>query len=88
MSEVMSVTLTRTELVALKETIELTPVYEGRTEARDAIREVLRERRPSPLRIEEAALASLAQRVIPVDVPTNLLRSKLDRELQRARLLA
>ena len=88
MSEVMSVTLTRTELVALKETIELTPVFDGRTEARDAIREVLRERRPSPLRIEEAALASLAQRVIPVDVPTNLLRSKLDRELQRARLLS
>ena len=88
MSEVMSVILTRTELVALKETIELTPVFDGRTEVRDAIREVLRERRPSPLRIEEAALASLAQRVIPVDVPTNLLRSKLDRELQRARLLS
>ena len=88
MSEVMSVILTRTELVALKETIELTPVFDGRTDVRDAIREVLRERRPSPLRIEEAALASLAQRVIPVDVPTNLLRSKLDRELQRARLLS
>jgi len=88
MSELMSVILTRTELVALKETIELTPVFDGRTEARDAIREVLRERRPSPLRIEEAALASLAQRVIPVDVPTNLLRSKLDRELQRARVLS
>ena len=88
MSELMSVILTRTELVALRETIELTPVFDGRTEARDAIREVLRERRPSPLRIEEAALASLAQRVIPVDVPTNLLRSKLDRELQRARVLS
>ena len=41
MGEVTSVALTRTELVALKETIELTPVFEGRTEARDAIREAL-----------------------------------------------
>src|SRR3954469_14213276 len=42
MSEVVSVALTRTELVALRETIELTPVFEGRTEARDAIQSVLR----------------------------------------------
>ena len=85
MSDVISVALTRTELVALKETIELTPVFEGRTEARDAIREVLRESRPSALRIEEATLAVLAQRIVPIDVPTSALRSKLTHELQRGR---
>jgi hypothetical protein len=81
----MSVVLTRTELFALKEMIELTPLFEGRTEAREAIRAVFREPRPQPLRIEESILASLARRVIPVDVPTAALRSKLDRELQRGR---
>jgi hypothetical protein len=83
MSE-LSVALTRSELVALRETIELTPVFEGRTEAREAIREVLRKPRPSALQIDEAALASLAQRIVPIDVPTATLRSKLDRELKRA----
>ena len=83
---VVSVSLTRTELVALKETIEVTPVFDGRTEARGAIQAVLRENpvRPSPLRIDEAALASLTERIVPIDVPTANLRSKLGRELKRA----
>ena len=82
MSEVMSVELTRADLVALKETIELTPVFEGRTEAREAIREVLRERRPSLLWIEESILEAVARRIVPIDVPTASLRSKLDRALR------
>jgi hypothetical protein len=83
--DVVSVALTRTELVALKETIELTPLFDGRAEARDAIQEVLRERRsrPLPLCIDEATLASLTQRIVPIDVPTATLKSKLDRELKR-----
>jgi hypothetical protein len=86
MGDVVSVTLTRTELVALKETIELTPVFDGRTEARGAIQAVLRENplRPPPLRIDEAALLNLTQRIVPIDVPTANLRSKLGRELKRA----
>lgn len=79
----MSVELTRTELVALRETIELTPVFEGRTEARDAIQEVLRERQTSPLRIDESIVMALARRIVPIDVPTATLRSKLDRALKR-----
>ena len=90
---IMRVALTRTELVALQETIELTPVFEGRTEARDAIREVLREglrerRPPSPLRIEETTLAALTQRIVPIDVRTAVLRSKLNRELQQAQAVS
>jgi len=85
-----SVELTRTELIALRETIELTPVFEGRTQVRDAIREVLRARqpRPSPLCIEESILAALTQQIVPIDVPTSALRSKLNRALQCQRLSA
>jgi hypothetical protein len=86
MSELMSVELTRADLVALKETIELTPGFEGRVQAREAIRGVLRERRrPSLLQIDETVLAAVAQRIVPIDVPTASLRSKLDRALRSAR---
>ena len=86
MSEFTRVALTRTELVALREMIELTPVFEGRTEAREAIREALRERRPSPLHLSKPTLAALARRIVPIDVPTSVLRSKMDRELKRVRV--
>lgn len=85
MSGVMSVALTRSDLVALKETIELTPGFEGRTQARDAIREVLSKRQPSLLWIEESILAAVARRIVPIDVPTATLRSKLNRALQYER---
>ncbi len=85
MSELMSVELTRADLVALRETIELTPGFEGRVQARDAIRGVLRERRPSLLQIDETVLAAVAERIVPIDVPTASLRSKLDRALRSAR---
>ena len=88
MSGVMSLELTRTELVALRETIELTPLFEGRTQARDAIREVLRARQPSLLWIEQSILAALARRIVPVDVSTATLRSRLNRALQCERLSA
>jgi len=81
MSRAVSIVLTRTELVALRETIELTPVFDGRTEARDAIQAVLRasRSRPEPLCIDEAALGALTKRIVPVDVLTSVLKSKLDR---------
>ena len=85
MSELMSVELTRADLVALRETIEWTPGFEGRVQAREAIRVVLRERRPSLLHIDETVLAAVAQRIVPIDVPSASLRSKLDRALRSAR---
>jgi hypothetical protein len=85
MSELMSVELTRADLVALRETIELTPGFEGRVQARDAIRGVLRERRPSLLQIDKTVLAAVAERIVPVDVPSASLRSKLDRALRSGR---
>ena len=82
---VVRVELTRTELIALQETIDWTPIFEGRTEIRDAIREVLRahEPRPSPLCVDARSLAAFAHWIVPVDVPTTLLRAKLEHALQR-----
>ncbi len=82
---VISVGLSRTELVALKETIEVTPRFDGRAEVRDAIQHTLHQRslRPAPLSVEESALSELAHRIVPIDVPTATIRSKLNRALQR-----
>jgi hypothetical protein len=80
----VSVELTRTELVTLRETIELTPVFDGRSEARTAIQELLRSRTRLPLCIEESVLAALARRIVPIDVPSAALRSKLNRVLSAA----
>jgi hypothetical protein len=80
----LRVELTRTELVALRETIELTPVFDGRSEARTAIQELLRSRTRLPLCIEESVLAALARRIVPIDVPSAALRSKLNRVLSAA----
>ena len=88
MDGIMSLELTRTELVALKETIELSPGFEGRTEARNAIRLVLHQRqsKPAPLCLEETILGALVRRIIPIDVQSAALRFKLSRELKRASL--
>jgi hypothetical protein len=81
---VISVGLSRAELVALKETIEVTPRFDGRTEVRDAVQQTLHERRtrPAPLSVEESALSELARRIIPIDVPSAAIRSKLNRALR------
>jgi hypothetical protein len=86
---VMSVDLTRAELVSLKETLEVTPRFEGRAIVRDAVQAVLRERRskPAPLRVEESALSELARRIVVIDLASATIRSKLDRELKRGRAL-
>lgn len=82
----VSVELTRTELVALREMIEVTPRFSGRDEIRTAIRNVLagRRSRPLPLCVEESSLAALARTIVPVDVPTATLRSKLERAFTSA----
>lgn len=81
MSEVMTVTLTRAELVALKETLEVTPRFEGRTIVLDAIRKILRERRsrPGPLCVETSSLIALAGQIVPIDFPSATIKSKLKR---------
>ena len=86
----VSVELTRGELVALKETIELTPLFEGRSGARDAIRAMLRSRKPpSSLSLDEETATSLVRNVVvPVDLMSANIHSKLSRAIERQRLLS
>jgi hypothetical protein len=84
MGLIVHVELTRGELVALKETIELTPLFEGRTEARNAIAGLLRDQRPrSPrLSLDEGAVRMLVRKVVvPVDPMSAAIHTKLHRAL-------
>jgi hypothetical protein len=84
MGSLVKVELTRGELVALKETIELTPRFEGRAEARDAISGLLRNRRPyaAPLTLDNETVAALVRNVVvPTDLMSATIRTKLNRSL-------
>ncbi len=90
MGTLVSVELTRGELVALKETIELTPLFEGRSGAREAILAMLRSRTPpSSLSLDEETATSLMRNVVvPVDLMSANIHSKLSRAIERQRLLS
>lgn len=79
---IVVVTWSRAELVALREAIEVTPGFEGRTEARDAVRAALRERRVQPVKIEQSVASELARRIVPVDVTMATARSRLERAVR------
>jgi hypothetical protein len=84
MGSLVDVQLTRGELVALKETIELTPLFEGRAEARTAISGLLRHQRPyaSPLSLDEATVNALVRNVVvPIDLLSAAIHTKLNSAL-------
>ena len=80
----VDIELTRGELVALREAIELTPVFEGRTDARNAISGLLRKGPPFPARLylDEGTVRVLVRRVVvPVDTTSARIHTKLSRAL-------
>ena len=84
MTEV-SVAFTKSDLVALKETLDRTPHFEERAELREAIDdELLRDGDPDPLRVEARALSHLARRIILVDPESVRLRGKITRAVTSA----
>lgn len=88
MGSVVEVTLTRGELVALKETIERTPRFQGRTEVRDAITGLLRRSprpNPAPLSLDDETVAALVRSVVPTDVMSVTIRTKLNRAIATTR---
>ena len=88
MESVVRVDLTRAELVALKEAIELSPLFEGRAKARDAIGGTLRKQRPysAPLLIDDGTAAALVRSVIvPTDATSASIHTKLTRALDGSR---
>jgi hypothetical protein len=84
MGSIVGGELTRGELVALKETIEKTPTFDGRAQARQAISGLLRQRPDSRSRLslDEQTVAALARNVVvPVDVTSVAIHNKLSRAI-------
>jgi hypothetical protein len=75
--------LSRTELTAAREAVELTPNFEGRLAVRDTIRGAVRARRHS-VTLEREVAERFVRRLVAVDLPTALLRTKLLLAIQDA----
>jgi hypothetical protein len=80
---------TRAELTAVKETVELTPRFDGRVEVRKALRNALRPgRAPRPIVLDLEVAERFAGRFVTVDLPTSLAKVKLLRAVRDAHELA
>jgi hypothetical protein len=73
---------TRTELIALREAIEVTPNFDGRQDARDILRLAVRAPRVRELELEQGMAERLANRLVPVDLATATARAKLLRAVR------
>jgi hypothetical protein len=71
------VSWTRPELIALKEAIEVTPNFDGRTEVRELLRNALHAPRLRDVTFERDLAQRFANRLVPVDMPTAMARGKL-----------
>ena len=71
------VSWTRPELLALREAIEVTPNFEGRSDVREIVKGALRAPRLRDVRIEHDLAQRFANRLVPVDMPTAMARAKL-----------
>jgi len=88
MTEV-TVAFTRGDLVALKEMLEQTPLFEGRAELREAINFQLRRHgKPDPLHVPESSLSHLAHRIVAVDPDSLRLRGKIVRAVRTSQTTA
>jgi hypothetical protein len=75
---------TRAELVAVKEAIEVTPLFDGRSQARDTVRSALRAPRIEEVALETEIAGRLAGRIVPIDTATATARAKLLRAVRLA----
>jgi hypothetical protein len=82
--EAMHVRWTRAELVAVREAIELTPVFEGRPEVRETVRQTLRANRREVV-LDLKLAERLASHLVPVDMQTAVAKVKLLRAVRDAR---
>ena len=72
----VQIKLSRAELTAAREAIELTPHFEGRREVRDTLRGAVRKRSHS-VTLEREVAERFVRRLAAFDLPTVLLRTKL-----------
>ena len=76
---------TRAELVAVREAIEITPLFEGRADVRVTIRQALRANRRD-VHLDPLQAERLAAHLVPVDMQTAVAKVKLLRAVRDARL--
>ena len=79
----ISIGLSRAELTAVREAVELTPNFEGRLEVRETIRAAVRARSAN-VSLEREVAERFVRRLVAVDLPTALVRAKLFRAIQDA----
>lgn len=77
----MPVRWTRAELVAVREAIEITPLFEGRSDVRTKVRDALRANRRI-VEFEREQAERLAAHLVPVDMQTAVAKVKLLRALR------
>ncbi len=73
--------LSRAELTAVREAVELTPNFEGRVDVRDRLRGAVKAR-SGHIALEREVAERFARRLVAVDLPTALAKAKLFRALQ------
>lgn len=82
--EAVQVRWTRAELAAVREAIELTPLFEGRVDVRETIRRTLRANRRR-VTLDLVLAERLASHLVPVDMQTAIAKVKLLRAVRDAR---
>jgi len=75
--------LSRAELTAVREAVELTPRFVGRLEVRDTLRGAMRAR-SGRIALERAVAERFVRRLVPLDLPTALAKAKLLHAIQDA----
>ena len=75
------IVLSRSELTAVREAVELTPHFEGRVDVRDTLRGAMKGRRNS-ITLEREVAERFARRLAAVDLSTALVKVKLLRAIQ------
>ena len=75
--------LSRTELNVMREAMDLTPNFEGRVDVRDTLRAAVRAR-SNGIALEREVAERFVRRLVAVDLPTLLVRTKLVFAIQDA----
>jgi hypothetical protein len=79
----ITIGLSRAELTAVREAVELTPNFEGRIDVRDTMRDAMRAR-SRRISLEREVAERFVRRLVATDLPTALVRTKLFRAIQDA----
>ena len=81
-SSTIRVSWSRAELLTVKEAIDLTPYFEGRTEVRDTVRRAVRTGRFGEVSLDRERAELFAGRLVAVDLATSLAKMGLLRALR------